>query len=49
MKELSECENKIADFGVGIDKDFGNPRRLIKRLEWPFRGPEVRLLLAQVQ
>ena len=49
MEELSECEEKIADFGLKIDNDFRNPHRLLKRLEWPFRDPEIRLFLSQLQ
>lgn len=49
MKVLSECDEKIASFGLKIDKDFRNPQRLVKRLEWPFRGPEVKLFLVQLQ
>jgi predicted component of type VI protein secretion system len=33
MKDLSECEENIADFGLKIDKDFRNPQRLDKRLK----------------
>jgi Fungal N-terminal domain of STAND proteins len=49
LKDLADCENKIVDFGLKIDKDFHSPQRLAKRLEWPFRGTEVKLFLAQVQ
>jgi Fungal N-terminal domain of STAND proteins len=49
VEELSECEEKIAEFGRKIDNEFRNSHRLIKRLEWPFRDPEIRLFLAQIQ
>jgi Fungal N-terminal domain of STAND proteins len=49
LKELSECEDKLAAFGLKIDTEFRHPHRVIKRLEWPFRGPEVRAFLADVQ
>ena len=49
VEELSECEERIAEFGLKIDNDFRNPHRLVKRLEWPFRDPEIKLFLAQLQ
>jgi Fungal N-terminal domain of STAND proteins len=49
MKELSQCEEEIVAFGLKIDNNFRNPERLVKCLEWPFREPEIRSFLAQLQ
>jgi Fungal N-terminal domain of STAND proteins len=49
MTELSECEEKLADFGRKIDQDFRNPQNLTKRLQWPFRDTEVRVFLNDLQ
>lgn len=49
VEELSKCEERIAEFGLKIDHNFRNPQRLIKRLEWPFKDPEIKVFLAQLQ